>query len=81
MRRIDIHIRHCADSSHPISSLIAQTMVTLVTSAMPSPEETSWNQLVEPFRITDNLYYASVSDVIPYLIATSGAIPIGKHFR
>ena len=38
--------------------------------AQPDPVSRSWNQPVEPFRITGNLYYVGATDITSYLITT-----------
>lgn len=50
--------------------------------AQKDPVSRSWNQPVEPFRITGNLYYVGASDITSYLITTpKGHIVIDGGFE
>lgn len=56
-------------------------LLAATVSAQNDPTSRSWNQPVEPFRITGNLYYVGASDITSFLITTpKGHIVIDGGF-
>lgn len=61
--------------------LLCLTLLASTSHAALSPDESSWNQLVKPFRIIGDVYYVGASDVTSYLIATpKGLILLDSGF-
>lgn len=50
--------------------LICTLLLAIPLAAQPDPVSRSWNQPVEPFRITGNIYYVGASEITSFLIAT-----------
>lgn len=50
--------------------LICALLLATPLLAQPDPVSRSWNQPVEPFRITGNIYYVGASEITSFLITT-----------
>ncbi len=53
-----------------VYSLIVVCVLACVCVAQSTPEQRSWNQPVEPFRIIGNIYYVGASDITSFLITS-----------